>query len=277
MDVVFYTSPKQHRLEIAKTFAEGVKVHGDQIKFRPLGTGFESKPHVGVIIGNKTRWILDPLKTKGYPIVCLDRAYPILNKDGKLARDRSYSRITVNGTHPVYQLGELDLPDDRRQRFNWNPKPWRKEGHFVLFAGSALSYYMRTGVTEIREYTEFILGRIREYTKRPVLFRPKPNIRAEFGDDGPHTAIAHVLDGCHVVVVEESSVSLEALLMGIPAIVIGPSPTRPISSITLDRVDNPDLASDEAKRILLSNLAYFQYNQDEYRDGTAWGFIRRQF
>lgn len=282
--VVFYTSPKEHRLEIAETFAQGVRRHGDNITFHPLSLNmqFPACYHAAVIIGNKTKYLLDPIAERGYPIISLDRAYATLESNaGELSRIRDYSRVSINGSHPMDYLGKLAMPDDRRKLFNWEPKPWH-EGKYVVLAGAARSYYDRKGITDIRSHVIQLVDDIKLHTKRQVLFRVKPNMRKDFGGPLPNAIDAShkiydlptLFADCHCLVVEESSIAVEALLSGVPAVVLGPSPTRYISSTELAHVESPDLATHAAKVRLLNDLAYFQYNQVEYEDGTAWGFLR---
>jgi hypothetical protein len=281
LPIVFYTSPKEHRLEMAETFAAGVRRHGDNITFQPLGQGFPDCYHAAVIIGNKQRYLLNPLSEYGCPIISIDRAYAVL-EGGELSRIRNYSRVSINDSHPMDFLGKLSMPDDRRNRFNWNPKPWRREGKYIVFAGAARSYYDRRGIPGIRSHVIQVVDDIKRYSKRQVLFRVKPNLRRDFGGPLPNAIDAShkvydlpaLFADCHTLVVEESSIAIEALLSGVPSVVLGPSPTRLISSTCLSEVDNPKLASHEEVTNLLNDLAYFQFNSVEYGDGTAWAFLR---
>jgi len=285
LPVVFYTSPKEHRIEIAERFALGVRKHGDLISFQPLGTGFAEGRHAAIIIGNKQRYLLNPLVERQCPIFTLDRAYAILDKEGQLGRALGYSRVSTPGTHPLQAVGALGMPADRRERFNWNPKPWRKEGEFVVLAGSSRSYYERIGLTEtdqIKGHLADLIKQIRAHTKKMVAFRAKPNTLNEIGPVEGAICASHrditlpdLFGVTHTVVTEESSITIEALLCGIPCVVLGPSPTLWISSNAIDQVDTPILAGDDAKTRLLNDLGYFQYNQVEYQDGTAWEFLRK--
>jgi hypothetical protein len=281
MRLVFYTSRKDRRIEFAEKFAAGVRKHGDIITCRRLDGTFEQEPHVGVLIGNKLRHHMKPLTDRQLHVIYLDKAYPSL-VNGGFPRNSEYVRVTLDGSHPTDYLTELGKPDDRRRLFDWHATPWRTGGKYVLFAGAGRAFYQRLGIEDISGHILKIVQRLQAGTKRPVIFRAKPNmpkdVWSKSGREGQSWAgpLENLLPDCHVVAVEDSALCLQALLLGVPSLVLpeGNAPTKPISSRQFDEVNSPFLAPKELVESFLNDLAYFQYSPAEYESGTAWEFLR---
>ena len=273
MKVGFYAGWNEKRRLIGERFAEGVRRHGDSIELRDVGAEVGADDDVAVLIGNKVRLAVRP----GVKVVHLDKSYPAAN----LRRDHDYARVSIDAVHPSRYLCQLGMPADRRERLGWQPVPWRRSGDRVLVLGGSRSFYERTGIADIQEHLQGIVELVHRATKLRVQFRPKPNMARFLGpmrnaeQVDPYAFLGPILEGCRSVVVEESAVSIEALLCGVPTIALGDAPTRPISSPYIRQVEDPYLASNESVVALLNDLAYFQYSQGEFVDGTAWEFIRR--
>jgi hypothetical protein len=82
------------------------------------------------------------------------------------------------------------------------------------------------------------------------------------------------LVGAHALVVVSGGSSIAALLAGVPAVVLGDAPTKGISSILIDEIERPRLATCDEVEALLNDLAYCQWCIDEFTSGEAWDFLR---
>jgi hypothetical protein len=272
MKVGFYAGWNDKRRGIAESFARGVRRHGDSIELREIGTEAEAGDDVAVLIGNKVQLRVPA----GVPIIHLDKSYPT----NELRRNHDYARLSINATHATEYLGRLGCPDDRRRLFGWEPVPWRRGGDHVLVFGGSKSFYQRRGIENVQAHLQGLVDRVHRHSMLPVRFRPKPNTDRHLepmqGAEAvcPYSFLRPLLEGCRTIVVEESAASVEALLCGVPAVVLDDAPTRNISSRQLSEVDLPRLADRHLVENLLSDLAYFQYTMLEFEDGLCWNFVR---
>lgn len=266
MHLAFYVSPKPRRLHFALDFAEGVRRHGDTVDFVPIGKMAEKKPDVTAVVGNKNRHnVLDDV-----PMLVFDKPYPTPDGKGGFTRGpHDHARVSVNTSHPVQFVTKLNMSNDRRHRFGWQLPEWRRHSDHVLVAGSSRVYYIYKGQEPVLSIQR-LLNKVEEGTKRTVKLRLKPNM-TEPEDRVPLTSD---LRNCHVLVVENSMIAFEALLSGVPAIVLDDAPTAPISGSSLVNLEDPPLAPLPLRYELLNDLAYFQYSEHEYERGDAWEFLR---
>ena len=89
--------------------------------------------------------------------------------------------------------------------------------------------------------------------------------------------VGQLMPNAHALVTHGSYISVDALLHGVPSIILGPMVTRPISSTSLAEIERPRLATDEERLQVLANFAWTQYTLPEIRKGWAWAQIKRLF
>ena len=245
--------------------------HGDEIEVRELDEIEGAGDDVVVMIGNKIQLDLP------VPVVRLDKSYPFET----LRRDHEHSRVSINIPHPTPYLGRLRSPADRRRLFRWEVPRWCRDGRRVLVFGGSQSFYERLGVADVQAHLQDLVDRVRAASQLPVAFRAKPNMArhlqpmrsAEAVD--PFGFLRPILADVRCIVVEESAAAVEALLCGVPAVVLGEAPTKNISSQDLAEVDRPRLAAANEVEALLNDLAYFNYSLAEHESGVTWEFLRR--
>lgn len=78
----------------------------------------------------------------------------------------------------------------------------------------------------------------------------------------------------HILVTHGSNACLDAMMAGIPSIILGPGVMGPISSRDLADLEHPRMAGKAERSQLLANLAYHQWTEAEMASGLAWGVIR---
>lgn len=273
MRVGFFHSTKSWCVEFVEQFKQGAREHGDVIEPVDLDAPFSMHWDAACILGIGYISTWDRVQKAPMPMCYLDKGF---------TRTGDYFYTSIGEYRPINYVGHWLKPGDRREQFGWNPKPWRTDGNHVLVAGSSFKYHQFHRLPPPPEWRDVIVKRLQEYTYRPILFRPKPNQPMEdrwFHHDDTwveanRRSIEHDLKDCWAVVVHSSSVCLDALLAGIPTIVLGQAVTRPISSQSLSEIEQPKLANLADTNQLLSDLAYSQWSLQEYADGTAWATIK---
>lgn len=275
MRVLFYASDKPREQALAKHFLAGVKRHGHETEkrelcARPTVEGFDAVCMVGV----KSKRLFEITRRAGAIPIMLDKGYVRTRRVG--ARTWEFWRVSVGEHHPTRTtLGRQKMPHDRFEALGLDIRPWRRRGYSVVFAGSSAKYHDFYGLPDPQTYAEKVLADLRERTARPLIYRPKPSWKdakrikpAQFST-GSET-IADVLQGAWALVTHGSNASFEAALLGIPSIVLGDGVAAPVSSRSLDEIDDPLLSKREQ---WLANLAYHQWTEAEMRSGEAWATI----
>jgi hypothetical protein len=118
-------------------------------------------------------------------------------------------------------------------------------------------------------------------TKRPIIYRPKRSWKDAVPITGSKmdkdSDLNEQLARAHCLVTHGSNACFEAMLAGVPSIILGDAVAKPISSTSVMEIEKPRLATDKERESVLAFLAYQQWTLLELMEGGAWPHIRRQF
>lgn len=281
MRVCFFTNEKPRERILSDVFLRGLAAHGDEGEIRRLdGTAQVADGcEVACMIGVKSRAVCDANWRAGVHTLYFDKGY-LRHRADSPVRIWEYWRVAVDGHHPTRTLMKVARPHDRLDALGLEMRPWRSEGEHIVIAGSSAKYHEFCGLPEPTAYARRLVRKLKG-SGRPIVYRPKPSWRdavpikgARFSR-GPET-IDDVLAGTHALVTHGSNACFEAVLAGVPCIVLGEAVAAPISSMDLDDIETPRLASEAERRQWLANLAYCQWTMTEIESGEAWATIRPQ-
>ena len=282
MKVGFFASEKPRERLLADAFIRGLAAHGDSGKVVHLtGEPIVAKGcEVVVMVGVKSRELYQANIKAGIHVVMMDKGY-VRHKIGGPVRIWEYWRTAVDGHHPTRTLMNVPRSIRRASSLGLNLAPWRRRGKHVLIAGSSAKYHHFYGLPDPTEYTLGVVKKIRQHTDMEIVYRPKPSWRGAqpiHGTtfSGPGDRLDDVLDGCHVLVTHGSNACFEAMLSGVPSVILGDGITLPISTDKVRAVNKPFLAPMADRRQWLANLAYCQWTMHEFESGEAWATIRPQ-
>lgn len=274
MRVAFFASEKAREQSLGRAFCDGLAAHGDRGRVVPNDT-LVADADVAVMVGVKSARIWRANRDAGRTCVMLDKGY---------VRDRlpgspvwKYWRVSVNAHHPTGTLMDVARPHDRLDALGLEMKPWSEGGHVVI-AGSSAKYHAFHGLPHPTTYARRIVA---ELAGREIVYRPKPSWREAVPIRGARYStrpegLEDALAGAGALVTHGSNACFEAVLAGVPCIVLGDAVARPISSTSLDDIEAPCLATDDERRQWLANLAYAQWTMAEFASGEAWAAIRPQ-
>ena len=113
-------------------------------------------------------------------------------------------------------------------------KPWRGDGDHVLIAMQSAWWFERHGIDR-EQWLAQIVEFVREHTGRPIRIREKP-VGLLHG-----AAVANDLTGAWCVVTHASNVAVDAIIAGVPAVVLGPSAAAPMAGSRLEHVIDPPM------------------------------------
>jgi hypothetical protein len=183
---------------------------------------------------------------------------------------KRWFRIIKNHSHNIQPIiardrSRLDLCDIKLKPF----APGKKilvappsEKSLTLWDISAEQWVQDT-VTEIRRHTD-----------RPIEIRMKRPRAERFKEDTMEQALA---DNVHCLVTYNSVAACEAIMLGKPAIALGPNAAGVLCSQSLSEIENPLIPTLDQREAWLRHLSYSQFTFDEMSDGTAWHILQENY
>ena len=177
-----------------------------------------------------------------------------------------YHRITKNN---VQNLGPIiDRPGDRLQATGFQPHKFYRGTNILLAPPSQklLNLYD----INLEEWLQNTQDEIKKYTDRPVITRLKQTRASRVSDNTMEMALAQDV---HCLVTFSSIAAGEALLLGKPAITLGPNAAAALCSQSLSEIENPKIPTLDEVAAWARHIAYCQFTEVEMRDGTAWRIL----
>lgn len=190
----------------------------------------------------------------------------------KRTRFDGYHKLSVNNRHPTDYFQSQPHSSDRFRQHGVAIRPWRQEGEHILLAGMSAKAAHAEGLLPHMWERETI-AYLRELTRRPIIYRPKPN----WADAKPlmgsifdrETPLEDALTNCHAVVTHHSNVAVDALLAGVPCVCLGGVASLLASQI--DEIERP--ATPAGRDQWAADLAWTQWSVDEMQDGRAFRYL----
>ena len=287
MKIVFYHSiHKAYEQRICDSLGEGMAVHGDELIL--VHKGDWDGPIIGtdgaMMFGVKARRLFAPHKEVGIPPIFVDKGYMGIKGTGGRS---NFFKFSVGEMHPVSYFQSESRPGDRFKALNISVKPWQKpRSHSkVLLALSSRKYCVWFGIDNPHKFAAKIVRSIQKVLdhandKREIIYRPKPSwddaepVKGA-GYSRPPEKIIDVLRNTHCLVTHGSNAAIDALIMGVPVVVLGPGIAQPVASRDVRGVTRPYRPSRGQVDQFLRDLAYCQWTTEELRSGLAWEYIRR--
>jgi hypothetical protein len=229
-------------------------------------------------VGVKSRELYAGYRKAGIHTVLLDKGFV----RGKGRRAFEYWRVGVNAHHPTRFLETGRSPPGRWIELGLKIEDWRSEGRHVVFAGSSEKYHAFHGLPHPTEYAASVIDALKRHTEREIVYRPKPSWHDATPIDGSRFSlgeeetIGDVLTDAHALVTHGSGACFEAMVRGVPSVILGDAIARPISSTRVRDIEEPFEAPDMRRQRLLWNVAYCQWTLEEFATGTPWLHIERQ-
>ena len=291
-------------LEIRHTGQYGETLEGEDRKY----PGPTPDTDVAVCFGVKGRskQILRDHLAVGKATLFMDKGYTREKGEGG---HTLYTRISVNGPDPTHYMMRTKRKDERWERLKITARDHvRKPGGHILICGSSEKYHDFHSLPPPADYAAGLISRMRKQTERLIVYRPKPSsTQKQVGsidtDDigelkealqhyhtllirnsgvagamfsNGETKIGDALRGCHCVVTHGSAAGMDAILNGVPALVLGGSIAKPVAETDLEKIDHPRYPDALLRRDWMYALAWCQWTVEELRSGEAWGELREE-
>lgn len=278
-------TPSDREYGLADDFLAGVLRHGDEVEkvtkgsANKIGTDADAVCMVGV----KSLKLFREMRREGKHVIYFDKGYFRHRAVG--SRVWEYWRVAVNDHHPTDYIAKAKHGPLRWQQLAKHRHvvlaPWRSQGDTVIFAGSSEKYHAFCGLPGPTEYAEGVIEQLKKLTTKKIIYRPKPTWDEATPIKGTEfsrreTSIEQVMPASWCLVTNGSNASFDALIAGVPSIVLGNAITKPLFSHDLKDIANPKIPSDEQRDQWLANLAWCMFTGEEMREGLAWDAIRPQ-
>ena len=182
------------------------------------------------------------------------------------SKSKGWHRITKNN---LQNLGPIiERPHDRL--LNWKYKKFRP-GKKILICPPSEKVMKLFNQPTPEAWTATVVAQLRQLTDRPIEVRMKPT-RTEriLKNQSLETALS---EDVHCLVTYNSIAALEALMVGKPAITLGPSCASMVCNTSLSDVDNLHTPDNDEMLALMAHLSYAQFSRQEMMNGFAWDTI----
>ena len=177
-----------------------------------------------------------------------------------------YHRITKND---VQNFGPIiDRPGDRLKATGFQPHKFYRGTNILLAPPSQklLNLYD----INLEEWLQQTQDEIKKHTDRPIVIRLKQSRSTRLSDNTMEMALAQDV---HCLVTFSSIAAGEALLLGKPAITLGPNAAAALCSQSLSEIENPKIPTLDEVEAWARHIAYCQFTEVEMRNGTAWQIL----
>ena len=187
-------------------------------------------------------------------------------------------RVAVDAFQPIRYFQKYHHTPYRWRELGIEVKPYRvRSDGYVLFDGASNKYCLWNDLPPWPEWGQQIVHEIARHTPSPIIYRPRPShneMPKVFGAIRSEGPLDEDFARSRVVVSHGGNIGFDAVVAGLPHFAIADSIARPLSETDWSRVGVPYVPSEERRMQWLHDLAYCQWNLDEFADGTAWRYVR---
>tara|TARA_Y100000389_G_scaffold203712_1_gene253144 strand:- start:1132 stop:2892 length:1761 start_codon:yes stop_codon:yes gene_type:complete len=212
-------------------------------------------------VGGSSRKAIQHCWNTGREFYAIDTGYFGNSK----SKSKGWHRITKNAlqyTGPI-----IERPDDRVNRFRYKIfKPGRK----IMIVPPSDKVMRLFGQPDSEIWVKQVKLELEKYTDRPIEIRLKPCRRDRISINTLESALA---DEVHCLVTYNSIAALEALLLGVPAITLGPNCASVLCNTQLSDIENLNIPTADELYTLMTHLSYCQFTREEMMNGYAWDIL----
>jgi hypothetical protein len=205
-----------------------------------------------------TPWIRQAMD-EGRTFYYIDNAY-FGNHDRK-----NYFRMIKNHVHDTRPV--ISRPRDRLDQLNITIKPFQPGRKILLAPPSAKSFVLWN--IDQDQWIQETIAEIQKHTDRPIEVR----VKRKREDRMKSNTMEEALEDAHCLVTYNSVSAVEALMLGKPAITLGPNAAGVLSLHDLSLIEKPYIPTEDEREAWLRHLSYSQFNFTEMSDGTAWRIV----
>ena len=174
-----------------------------------------------------------------------------------------YYRITKNAFQREISWMIREISDSEPDRFDVLGvpiRPWIRKGRDVIVCPISSNWAEFVGIDKQR-WLEVVCDELDKHTDRPIIIKEK--------NQGN---LAEILSDAWCIVTHSSNAAVDAIMNGIPAIVLGQSAAAPVSW-SFTNIEEPVWPE---RLYWAQALAHYQFTIAEMRSGLAWEYVSRE-
>jgi lipopolysaccharide biosynthesis glycosyltransferase len=177
-----------------------------------------------------------------------------------------YHRITKNHLQNIYPI--INRPRDRLMAAGYQPHKFSRGSNILICPPSAK--VMKFYDLDLDQWMEETLLELKKHTDRNIVIRLKQSREVRMHTDTLEDALSKDV---HCLITFNSIAATEALLLGKPAITLGPNAAHFLCKHSLADVENLYVPTLDEVEEWAANLAYSQFTELEMRNGYAWSIL----
>ena len=252
MKIVIHASRIEWQTRWAKYVATGLRKHGHQVTITPANRPVPCD--MAVLMGPNAYQTIERSST---PFLMFNRK--LVGNDPTVVHE--YCTVSWNGFNGngIFCVRDVDPARLESVLKVEEIEDWKTEGNHLLLIEQS-----NIGRSKVFSSLDQYYQTVRKTASSPVVFRKKPigekNIKP--------TAVRAGLVGAKAVVNLNSTISVEALIAGVPVVSLDAGdPTFAITSHNINEITYPD------RLPLLQYLAHCQWHYTEVESGSFWEHI----
>ena len=177
-----------------------------------------------------------------------------------------YHRITKNHLQNIYPI--INRPRDRLMAAGYQPHKFSRGSNILICPPSAK--VMKFYDLDLDQWMEETLLELKQHTDRNIVIRLKQSREVRTHTDTLEDALSKDV---HCLITFNSIAATEALLLGKPAITLGPNAAHFLCKHSLADVEDLYIPTLDEVEEWAANLAYSQFTELEMRNGYAWSIL----
>ena len=177
-----------------------------------------------------------------------------------------YHRITKNHLQNIYPI--INRPRDRLMAAGYQPHKFSRGSNILICPPSAK--VMKFYDLDLDQWMEETLLELKKHTDRNIVIRLKQSREVRMHTDTLEDALSKDV---HCLITFNSIAATEALLLGKPAITLGPNAAHFLCKHSLADVEDLYTPTLDEVEEWAANLAYSQFTELEMRNGYAWSIL----
>lgn len=298
MLVRFYVSEiKDRETDIADVLAMGVRGVGDAFdtQFKSQYEGVDPSVDVACVFGIKGQQIFEDYRAAGKRALMFDK--PLTRSSAGLGSPSGYHRVTLDEFMPLSRITRMmtePLDPSRWLALNMRVRPrlQSRSDDAIIYCGSSQKYCDYHGLGDEHGYAEKVIAEIKRYCGRPVFYRPKPSFNEARPIEGTifsrpkghrkvpaMPSLGPMLHHAYALVTHGSHAGIDAIIGGIPAVILGPGAAYPVANHSIEVLGpmaQPYYPDRGTVLKWLSALMFWQWTHQEMASGEMWKFIRKE-
>ena len=181
---------------------------------------------------------------------------------------KTWHRITKNALQHMGPI--IERPADRLKMIGGYSYKKQISGRKILICPPSGKVMQMFDQPDPDTWVKHVVEELKKYTDRPIEIRMKPNRQERVTNDTMEQALANDV---YCLITYNSIAATEALMLGKPAIALGPNSAQTICNTTLADINNLNYPDKDTMNAYMCHLSYCQFNVKEMLNGTAWRIL----